>query len=126
MKFTILDAFRVKEQSHSTGQLPSVPVPGKLKSLPCEELNITDPTIKTAKQIKSTSSEKSGKISVTAMIQNNLETEDKNGGTAETTITNKMGRFKVLTRTKNSFFQLEEANTAKRGHRKDHNLCAKH
>lgn len=31
-----------------TGQLPSVPGLGKLKSLPCEELNTMDPTIKTA------------------------------------------------------------------------------
>lgn len=74
------------------GQLPSVPVLGNLKSLPCEELNTMDPTINTATNKEHIFTEKWKNMNVSAMTQDNLETEDKNGGTTETTITNKMGQ----------------------------------
>lgn len=67
----------------------SLPAAGKSQSLPCAELHTTDPTINTAINKHHIFTEKWENMKAAAMTQNNLETEDNNGGTTEATITKK-------------------------------------
>jgi len=69
----------------------SVPGLGKLKSLPCAELNTMDPTINISIDKQHIFRQKWRNIKAEAMTQNDLETEGKNGGTTETTTTKKRG-----------------------------------